>query len=261
LVIKITHPDDRELVKTHYENKLTENADRCSIDFRIVTRNGEERWIGHSCQPVYDSEGKWIGQRGSNRDITERIKTEQVLMDSKIHLRELMKHIDEVTELERTNMAREIHDELGHLLTSLKFDIEGLYSNPHISPDELKKEMVSITDVVDQLIKSVRKIATDLRPGILDHLGLIPAIEWQLEQFTKRTHIACEYDLSTLKEAFSSKVTTVIFRIFQEILTNIARHSKANKVFVSVLRENGRIIFHITDNGAGFEFINIYKTN
>lgn len=261
LVIKITHPDDRESVKTHYDNKLTENADRCSIDYRIVTRDGEERWIGHSCQPVYDSEGKWIGQRGSNRDITERKRTEQVLKDSKIHLRKLMKHIDEVTELERTKIAREIHDELGHLLTSLKFDIEGLYNNPQISADEIKRELGSITCIVDQLIKSVRKIATELRPGILDHLGLIPAIEWQLEQFIKRTHISCECDLSNIKESFDSKATTVIFRIFQEILTNIARHSNADKVFVSVLRENGHMIFNISDNGVGFEFNNIYSAN
>jgi signal transduction histidine kinase len=163
-----------------------------------------------------------------------------------------MKHIDEVSEQERTRIAREIHDEMGHLLTSLKFDIEGLAGTPDLTREMLKEELASLSCVVDDLIRSVRKIATDLRPGILDHLGLIPALEWQLEQFCSRTGIYCDYDLSIKDESFNDKETTVIFRIFQEILTNIARHARANKISVSLFKEGHQIMIVISDNGIGF---------
>ena len=252
LIIKITHPDDRENVKTHYKDKLKDSHVRGSIDFRITSRKGEERWIAHSCQPVFDAKGKWIGQRGSNRDITERKRAESVLIDSRRQLQALTQRHEDLAEEERTRIAREIHDELGHLLTSLKIDIEGIANKSDLSLELLKRELASITGIVDDLIHSVRKIATELRPGILDHLGLIPAIEWQLEQFKNRTNICCEYDLSVIKDTFNSKETTVIYRIFQEILTNIARHSKADKVSVSVNRKNGHFILIAADNGIGF---------
>ena len=253
LVIQITHPEDREFVQTHYHDKLKRSVGACSIDYRIITRNGEERWIGHSCQPVYDVKGKWIGQRGSNRDITERKVSERFLIDSRNQLQALTRRIEDLAEEERTRIAREIHDELGHLLTSLKFDIESIGNKSDGSHDQLHQELASVTSAVDNLIHAVRKIATELRPGILDHLGLIPALEWQLEQFRRRTSICCEYDLSDIKEVFNGKETTVIYRIFQEILTNIVRHASADKITVSAERKNGYFKFITTDNGTGFE--------
>ena len=261
LVFKITHPDDREMVKNHYSEKLESSINASSIDFRITTRKGEEKWIGHSCQPVYDTKGKWIGQRGSNRDITERKNAESVLIDSQIHLRALTQRIDAVAEEERTNIARDIHDELGHLLTSLKFDIEGLFNKSDLSIELLNSELAAMNSIVETLMNSVRKIATDLRPGILDHLGLVPAIEWQLLQFIKRTNIKCEYDLPEISGPFTSQETTIIFRILQEILTNIARHSRADKVSVSFSKKDDHYLLIASDNGIGFELQGSYNGN
>lgn len=253
LVIKITHPDDREMVASHYAEKSKRNLPSCFLDFRIITRSGEERWIGHSCQPVFNAKGKWIGQRGSNRDITARKKTESILLASQLQLRALTKRMDAIAEEERTRISREIHDELGHLLTALKFDVQCLISRPDISPDQLGEELSSMSGMLDSLIDTVRKIATDLRPGILDHFGLCPAVEWQIEQFQKRTNIKCEYIINETDIDFNKNETTIIYRILQEILTNIARHSKATMVDFSLSQKDGHFLMITSDNGIGFE--------
>ena len=145
LVIKITHPEDREIVEKHYSESIAGKIPSCSLDFRIIKRNGEECWIGHNCQPVFDARGKYIGQRGSNRDITERKKAESVLLASQMQLRALTQRIDAISEKERTHIAREIHDELGHLLTALKYDIERLTNKSDLSGELLKRELESMT--------------------------------------------------------------------------------------------------------------------
>jgi len=253
LVVKITHPEDREHVENHYIEKKKKNLPSCSIDFRIIKRDGEVRWIGHSCQPVFNSDGVWIGQRGSNRDITPSKKTENNLLSSQLQLRALTKRMDAVAEEERTRISREIHDELGHLITAIKFDIQCLYNKKDINEKHLKKELASMTCMLDFLIDSVRKIATELRPGILDHFGFCHAIEWQIEQFKKRTNIQCEYLIIDKDIDFDKDVTTIIYRILQEILTNITRHSEATKVYISLSQKDGWFSMSVSDNGIGFE--------
>lgn len=259
--LKITHPDDLEIVRKHRNDTLEGNVSHYSFDFRIINRNGEERWIGHNCQSAFNADRKWIGQRESNRDITKRKIAESVLIDSQKQLRALTHRMDVITEEERTRIAREIHDELGHLLTALKYDIEGLMNKPDISTELVKSELELIITMVDALIDSVRTIASELRPGILDHLGLIPSIEWQIRQFQMRTKILCEYIPGKINVTFDKNETTIIFRILQEILTNVARHSKANKVCISVTIENGQFILSVVDDGKGFEMKESYLTN
>jgi two-component system, NarL family, sensor histidine kinase UhpB len=256
LVIKITHPEDREIVQKHYCDSINGEITSCCLDFRIIKKNGEERWISHSCQSVFNAEGKSLGQRGSNKDITERKRAESILMDSQKQLRALTKRIIAISEDERTRIAREIHDELGHLLTSLKYDIERLSLKSDLSADLLDQELNSMSGILDSIIDSVRKIATELRPGILDHLGLFPAIEWQIDQFRNRTNISCKYFKSVEDISFDKNETIIIYRILQEVLTNIARHSKADRVCVSLSKKNRKFYLIISDNGIGFDVKN-----
>lgn len=253
LFFQIAHPDDRALVEDHFIKALREEVEVGAIEFRIITREGQERWIGHHSQPVYDASGRFMGQRGSNRDITQRKEAERVLLDSQKLLRQLSVRMDAITEAERTRIAREIHDELGHLLTALKYDVEGLINQPDVSAESLKSELGVMIDMVDSLIDSVRKIATDLRPGILDHLGLFPAIEWQIKQFRLRTKICCTYTLEEADLTFDKNETSIVFRIMQEILTNITRHSEAKHVHVLLTRKNRDFVMEVTDNGVGFD--------
>jgi PAS domain S-box-containing protein len=253
LIIAITHPDDREIVEKHQQEEMKAITSFLTFDFRIIDSYGDERWIGHSCRPVFSSEGKWLGRRGSNRDITEQKKAEKILIDSKNHLRELTQRMDAVAEEERIRISREIHDELGHLLTALKFDIEDLTSKTDLSVEMIKIELEGMVSMVEALIDSVRKIATELRPGILDHLGLFPAIEWKIKEFRLRNKLCCEYSIAEMDVNFNKNETTIIYRILQEIFTNITRHSKADKVQVSINKEDDMFVLSVTDNGVGFE--------
>ncbi|MGE5395355.1 MAG: PAS domain S-box protein [Candidatus Saccharibacteria bacterium] len=261
LLIRITHPDDRQMVEEFFANAVKGIVPNGPFEFRIISRDGHERWISHHSQPVFDSKGLFMGQRGSNQDITQRKVAEKILLDSQKHLRQLSQRMEEITEAERTRIAREIHDELGHLLSALKYDMEGLVNHSNLLDEHLKGELELMVDMVDSLIDSVRRIATELRPGILDHLGLFPAIEWQLKQFRLRTKICCSFSVQEMEISFDKNETNIIFRILQEILTNITRHAEATHVEVRLSKTNSRFQMEVTDNGVGFEYDDVLQAN
>lgn len=185
------------------------------------------------------------------RDITERKKAEQDLQRTSKLLRELATHLQTVREEERTMIAREIHDELGQVLTALKIHIALLSNKLNENQEPLKEKINSVMAMIDSTVESVQKISTKLRPGILDELGLNAAIEWQSEEFEKLTGISCSLVLPNDELNLDSDKTTALFRIFQESLTNILRHSEANKVNISMTVHHSNIYLEIKDNGKG----------
>ncbi len=185
------------------------------------------------------------------RDITERKQAEEKLKKSSKLLRDLATHLQTVREEERTLIAREIHDELGQVLTVLKIQLSLLGNKLNPEQTSLKEKVNLLTDLIDQSVESVQKISSQLRPTILDELGLNAAIEWQTEEFEKLTNIKCFLVLPKDDLKLNSKKSTAIFRIFQEALTNIARHSNANNVTISLLTNQSNISLEIADNGKG----------
>jgi signal transduction histidine kinase len=182
-------------------------------------------------------------------DITERKRAEEQLKSSYEQLRALSARIQSIREEERTTIAREIHDELGQALTGLKMDLSWLRKK--IPEEELIEKTQSMLKLIDSTIQTVRKISTELRPGILDDLGLIAAIEWQAGDFQSRTGIKCEFDSSLEEVALEREVSTAIFRIVQETLTNVVRHANATQVNIKVGEEDGILLVEIEDNGRG----------
>lgn len=177
----------------------------------------------------------------------------QKISDNAEQLRELSQHLQDIREEERASMAREVHDVLGQQLTGFKMDISWL--NRHLSnADESIKERITGTlQLIDDAIKTVRRIATDLRPSILDDLGLVPALEWQSEEFEKRSGIKV-YFTGTMQELeLAPNISIALFRIFQELLTNVARHANATAVKASLETGNGQLQLTVTDNGRGFD--------
>jgi len=183
-------------------------------------------------------------------DITERKKAEKELEASREQMRNLSIHLQSVREEERTRIAREIHDELGQSLTAFKMDLSWL--GKRITSEKLLRDKVkAMYGLVDRTIESVHRISADLRPGLLDDLGLVAAMEWQTKEFSNRSGIACEADLDVEDLPLEKELATAVFRIFQETLTNIARHANATRVFVRLETRGDKVILEVADNGRG----------
>jgi len=185
------------------------------------------------------------------RDITERKQAEKELKASREQLRKLSTHLQSVREEERTRLARDIHDELGQALTALKIDLSWLTKRFSADQELLLEKTGSMSELVDMTIQKVKRISTELRPGLLDDFGLVAAIEWQAGEFQKLTGIRIEISPKPRDIALSGDRSTALFRVFQELLTNVARHANATKVRVSLIEQVDKIVLKVGDNGRG----------
>ena len=181
----------------------------------------------------------------------ERRRAQEQLRESHEQLRALSVYLQHVREEERTRIAREVHDELGQALTSCKLDLSLLANKLPPNLSGLKEKAKALSAHIDATIQTVRRIATELRPGILDHLGLIAALEWQANEFQTRTGIKCDVRTDLHEPILTPDLATTFFRIFQETLTNIIRHAGATHVMVHLKEVAGRIILEVRDNGRG----------
>lgn len=186
----------------------------------------------------------------------DRQQAEQQLKTTTEQLRALMVRVSHAREEEGTRIAREIHDELGSALTSLRWGLESVSktsatSKNQIQPSLFQEKIDEMMNQIDSIINVVRRIASELRPSILDDLGLVEAIEWQAQQFQERTEIVCQCNCLTADIELNQAQSTAVFRVFQEALTNILRHAQATKVEITTEKNEGNFILTIRDNGIG----------
>jgi signal transduction histidine kinase len=184
-------------------------------------------------------------------EVTERKRVEEELRRSHEQLRNLSAHIESATEAERTSIAREVHDELGQALTAIKMDLAWLNKRLPKGQKALIKKTGEISRLIGTTIQTVKRISTKLRPGVLDDLGLIAAIEWQVQEFQERTRIKCELTAEGEDINLDRDLATAVFRILQEALTNVARHANATRVEVSLKKGDGQLLLQVRDNGRG----------
>ena len=188
---------------------------------------------------------------GTYRDITEAKRAEEQLRASRAALRSLATRQQDIREDERTRIAREIHDSLGQALTALKLQLSAAEEAACRDASGLGARLHETTRMVDDLVKSVRRIATDLRPPILDQLGLPAALEWLAQDFSRRTSIQCEATIGATNDAINGELGTALFRIVQEALTNVLRHAGATRVDIALGMKSGCVTLEINDDGTG----------
>jgi signal transduction histidine kinase len=193
-------------------------------------------------------------------DRRERQRAEDKLRRSLDQLRALTSYLQYVREEERTRIAREVHDELGQALTGLKLDMSWLAARLGRNARLVQDKVKTMVDHIDETIQTVRRIATELRPGILDSLGLVAALEWQANEFQSRTGIPCHVEATVDDSQLQQQFATVFFRIYQETLTNIIRHAKATRVDVKLMEEASALVLTVKDNGRGISEEEIANT-
>ena len=186
------------------------------------------------------------------RDVSERVERELELKRSKEELNILANAANNSREQEKTRIARELHDELAQSLTAMKIDIAWIRQRLPESTTAIAAKLKGVEAVLDQTVTATRRIAADLRPMLLDDLGLLAALEWLIDQFIERNNIQCEADLS-IPDALPEAHATAIFRIVQECLTNITRYAEASRVSVQVKFDASNLSLLVEDDGRGFE--------
>jgi PAS domain S-box-containing protein len=245
----LVHPDERKRLREFALQRLEGKPVPQQYEVRRMTKDGKTIWCEMMATAI-QYRGK-LAIMGNVIDITERKRAEVAIKKSEEQMRNLTTYLQRIGEIERTNIAREIHDELGQTLTVLKMDLSWLEKRlPHDQISLLKKTE-SMLQLINRTIQTVKKISTDLRPGLLDDLGLAAAIEWQAEEFQRRTGIRCKISIEPRDITLDRDRNTAIFRIFQETLTNIARHAEATEVKVNLKQRDDRIELSVRDNGRG----------
>jgi two-component system, NarL family, sensor histidine kinase UhpB len=254
-LIQSIHPDDR----SHVIDALAKVPFQAyDLEYRIIHSNGSVRWIRDRAFPIRNEKEEIYRISGIAEDMTERKLANDELKSSRAQLRDLASRLDSVREMERAWISREIHDELGQIFTSLKYDLSLLQngvskmeSAREEEKSRLEERIKSASDLIGIAIKTVQKIAMELRPGILDDLGLMAALEWQGSEFQKRTGIVCRLHSDLRNIRLDGERATAVFRIFQEILTNVARHAGAKQVKIRIREKTGHLLLNVKDNGRG----------
>ena len=232
--------------------------DEAFTDLEIVRykKDGTPVYISLSTTPLRDPDGAICGLLGLMVDMSQRKQAELQLSQSRDQLRALTTRLHSAREEEGARIAREVHDELGQALTGLKLDLSWVarrLSLPETAENRARmlERIQGTMQQVDATIQTVRSIATALRPGVLDELGLAAALDWQSRDFEKRTGIRCDCSMPTAPIPLGPDQATAIFRIYQEILTNVVRHAEASHIRIQLSISAGWLLLHVSDNGRG----------
>ena len=223
----------------------------------IKVDKDKKAWFSNWAYPILDSSGNTTHVIIQHTDITDQKEAQDALNESQEQLKKFAAHLQNIREEERVLLAREIHDELGQILIAIKIDMGMLkqnvlkgVDNKHASEVLVKFEALST--LVDNTIKTARKIMTDLRPEVLDLLGFIDTVKQHLKSFQERYKISCIFENNKEKVELNSQQSVALFRIIQEALNNVAKHSKATEVVIKVLQNEDKLLLEIVDNGIGF---------
>ena len=240
------HPHDREFVE-HSVNEALYEGQLYDIDHRVVLPDGRVRIVHEKGEVIFDSKGKPVRMIGTVQDITELKRIED-------ELRTLSRRLVRIQEEERRTIARELHDEIGQTLTVLKLMLDRA---KHPPTGDAISTLTEAEELVNGLMEQVRKLSLELRPGMLDDIGLLPTLLWYFDNYTAKTNIKVNFKHSGLQVPFSSDVMVAAYRIVQEALTNILRHADVTEINVTAWTDQQMLSIRIEDKGKGFDLKSI----
>lgn len=248
-----------------YQQIHPEDKDRWSVEaaelfllgnplkslYRVIARDGRVVWFHCEAKMVRNHDGRPWFIHGVAFDISELKSAEQALKKTTEQLQTLSRRLMEVQELERRNIALELHDEIGQVLTGLKLTLD---LSARLPAAESSESLGRARDLVNELMARVRKLSLDLRPAILDDLGLLPTLLWHIEHYTAQTNVRVNFKHSGLeKQRFPPEVETAAYRVVQEALTNVARHASVREAAVRVWTRQDVLSIEVVDAGLGFD--------
>jgi PAS domain S-box-containing protein len=236
------HPEDRELVK-HSVSEALYGGRPYDLDHRIAWPDGSVRVVHERAEVSFDRKRRPLRMIGTVHDITEIKRAEE-------ELRTLSRHLVQIQEEERRSVACELHDQVGQSLTVLGLLLDKAVRSP---PENVASRLAEARALVNELMGQVRDLSLDLRPGMLDDLGLLPTLLWYFDRFAAKTQLQVNFKHSGLQEPFAQEVRTAAYRIVQEALTNVVRHARANEVAVAARVDQDVLRIRVEDKGAGFQ--------
>ncbi len=243
------HPED---LSSAVEKWLVDMAagEPFERELRLRRADGEYRWFLVRTAPLRDEDGNIVKWFGSSIDIEDRKQAEKDLEEANRQLKTLSRRRVKVQEEERRHLARELHDEIGQALTAAKINLQSVMGNGGSGNLARLRET---TAILEQLLGQVRQISLNLRPSMLDDLGLVPALRSLVDEQGRRASIQIHFSAKDIPENLDPEIQTTFFRIVQEAITNAVRHASATRIDVDLSRENGNLRLRVHDNGRGFE--------
>jgi two-component system sensor histidine kinase UhpB len=245
------HPDDRERVRQAVALSR-QNGSPLRVEYRLIAKNGDILWLREEAQIVHDG-SKQPPIQGILLDVTQSKLAEQTLRQSQAELRSLAAHQENIKENERKRIAQEIHDELGSLLTGIKAYVSVSVERSIQAGGSADALLVDATRLADEAIGAVRRVITDLRPSVLDQLGVWEAMRWYSNQIQSRSDLVCDCTIDAALSALpiDAELSTTLFRIVQEALTNVVRHANASYASVRAQTQGDDIVIEVKDDGKG----------
>ncbi len=244
------HPDDLARLRRAAEAAAT-STDGYNVEVRIVRPSGEERSVSLRVKLERDNDGVLVRTVGTLYDSTEQQQIEARVEQSRQQLRNLAVHLLAVREQERASVAKEIHDDVGQIVTAVRLDLAAVQRKLGSGNCEQQGHIEHTIGLLGQVVETVQRVMSELRPAVLDGLGLAAAIEWQLGQFQKRTGMRCDLISEAEGGELSAEGDLALFRVLQEALSNVARHARATAVEVRLARSQDWLELEIADNGRG----------
>jgi two-component system sensor histidine kinase UhpB len=255
LLDRIVHPEDRAITGDHLQEQV-DPLSEVSLQFRIVTKDGEVRWILHRCRPLFDERHHYLGRRATNQDITLRKRAESERMEAEKQLKELTQQLITIQEAEWKRIAQDLHDDIGQGMTALLLRLNAILNNA--SP-EAEGNVLGAIRSAELLMGQVRQLARRLYPPPLETVTLSKALESLCSSISQHAQLYVDLSSDANLPPIPSLQGTILFRLAQEGLNNIVKYSKATSVWINLDYMDGEVALSLEDNGQGFDLTGVEK--